>query len=165
MKTSLLKFAAAVGLGCAIATPAFADNHQFRIIPAIGYNFYDNDRNLDDSEFVGLGFGHGLSANWSVEGWITRGDTDDALGRDIDVDTYRFDALYDLPHLGAWTPYIVGGIGRATFEGPTFTDNETQLNLGLGLKRSFSDSWGIRADVRAFDNICLLYTSPSPRDS
>lgn len=153
MKTSLLKFAAAVGLGCVIATPAFADNHQYKIIPAIGYNFYDNDRNLDDSEFFGLGFGTGLSANWSIEGWITRGDTDDSLGNDIDVDTFRIDALYDLPHLGAWTPYIVGGVGRATFEGPVTTDQETQLNLGLGLKRSFGDSWGIRGDLRAFDNI------------
>ena len=158
MKTSLIKFAAAVGLGCAIATPAFADNHQFRIIPAVGYNFYDNDRsvsnsNLDDSDFFGIGFGTGLSANWSIEGWITRGDTDDALGRDVDIDTYRIDALYDLPHLFAWTPYIVGGVGRATFEGQLNTDQETQLNLGFGLKRSFGDSWGIRGDIRAFDNI------------
>jgi len=151
MKTSFLKLATAVSLGCLVAAPAFAEGHKFEVTPSIGYNFYDNDRGLDDSAFVGLGFGYVINPSWTVEGWLTTGSADvDGSNAEIDVDTYRVDALYHLPEFGAWTPYIVGGVGRADFDGLA---DETQLNLGVGLKRDLSHSWNIRADVRGFDNI------------
>ncbi len=158
MKTSLLKLATAVSLGCVIAAPAFAsDNRQFQITPAVGYNFFDNDRNYDDSEFYGIGLGYGITPKFSIEAWYTDGDADiNNSSFDVDITTYRLDALYDLPHLGAWTPYIVGGIGRAEFDegGPNGSDlDETQVNLGLGLKRSLTKNFSLRADVRALDNI------------
>ena len=155
MKTSLLKLATAVGLGCMIATPAFAQEHKFEITPIVGYNFFDNDLGLDDSEFYGIGFGYAINPKWTVEAFYTDGDADvDGASGDVDVSSYRLDALYHLPKLGAWTPYIVGGVGRAEFDTGVAGDfDSSQINLGLGLKRALSHSWNIRADVRGFDNI------------
>ena len=159
MKTSLLKIVAAVGLGCVIATPAMAEEtYKYELTSAVGYNFYDNDRNLDDSAFVGYGFGFNINPKWTIESWLTYSETDLDSNSAIDVDSlsYRIDALYHLPKFGAWTPYLVGGIGRNQFdvEGAVAADfNETQLNGGIGLKRKVYKNIGIRGDVRAFDNI------------
>lgn len=158
MKTSFLKLVTAVSLGCVIATPAVAENRQFQITPAIGYNFFDNDRGLDDSEFYGIGLGYGITDNFTLEAWYTDGEAD-VRGTNFDIDTtsYRLDALYDLPHFGggAWNAYLVGGVGRAEFDTglPGLDFSETQLNLGVGLKAKVSKSLSLRGDVRAFDNI------------
>jgi len=159
MKTSLLKIAAAVGLGCVIAAPTMAEEtYKYELTSAVGYNIYDNDRNLDDSAFIGYGFGFNLNPKWTIESWLTYSETDLDSNSAIDVDSlsYRIDALYHLPKFGAWTPYLVGGIGRNQFnvEGAVAADfNETQLNGGIGLKRKVYKNIGIRGDVRAFDNI------------
>ena len=155
MKNSFIKLATAVSLGCAIATPAVAvDNHQFQITPLVGYNFFDNDLGLDDSEFYGIALGYGLSDNFSLELTYLESDTDTRGGADVDIETYRLDALYDLPHLGYWNPYIVGGVGRSEYDFGAGSDfDTTQLNLGIGLKREITKNIAIRADVRAIDNI------------
>ena len=155
MKKSFLKLATAVSLGCAIATPAVAvDNHQFQITPLVGYNFFDNDLNFDDSEFYGIALGYGLSDNFSLELTYLESDTDTRGGDDVDIETYRLDALYDLPHLGYWNPYIVGGVGRSEYDlGNGFDADTTQLNLGVGLKREITKNIAIRGDIRAIDNI------------
>jgi len=156
MKTSFIKLITAVGIGCAIASPAIADEHKYEISGAVGYHFFDNERAFDDAEFYGLGFGYAINPKWTVEGWLTAAESDlnANSGTDVDVNTYRVDALYHLPTLGAWKPYIVGGIGRAEFDTQGFgSEDETQINLGLGLKRDLSKYFTLRGDVRAFDNI------------
>ena len=161
MKTSFIKIATAVGLACAISAPAVASNNQFQVIPAIGYTWYDNDTNLggadlDDSEFFGLGFGYGFTDNFTLEAWYTNGDTDlEAFSSDIDVESIRLDARYDLPHFGNsnWNPYIVGGVGRANYDGAGFDEDATQINLGLGIKSQISERFSIRGDVRALSLI------------
>jgi len=62
--------------------------------------------------------------------------------------------LYDLPHLGYWNPYIVGGVGRSEYDFGAGSDfDTTQLNLGVGLKREITKNIAIRGDIRAIDNI------------
>lgn len=157
MKTSLLKLVTAVGLGCVIASPAMADDHKYELSGAVGYHFFDSDRGLDDTEFYGLGFGYVINPKWTIEAWITDGgeaDADSNTGSDTDFSSYRLDALYHLPKFGAWTPYVVGGIGRAEFDASGSSEqDESQINLGLGLKRALSNNWNIRTDFRAIDNI------------
>lgn len=157
MKTSLLKLVTAVGLGCVIASPVMADDHKYELSGAVGYHFFDSDRGLDDTEFYGLGFGYVINPKWTIEAWITDGgeaDADSNTGSDTDFSSYRLDALYHLPKFGAWTPYVVGGIGRAEFDASGSSEqDESQINLGLGLKRALSNNWNIRTDFRAIDNI------------
>ena len=158
MKTSFLKLAAAVSLGCVIATPAVAENRQFQITPLVGYNFFDNDRGIDDSEFYGIALGYGLSHNWSLELSYLEGDADGQNGSlEQDITIYRLDALSDLPHFGnsAWNAYLVGGVGIADFdqEGVGERLDETQINLGIGLKTQLGSGFSLRGDVRAIDNI------------
>lgn len=156
MKTSFLKLVTAVSLGCAIASPALAEGHKYEVSGAVGYNFFDSDRGLDDDAFYGLGFGVVLTPKWTFESWLTTGDTDfdSNTGGDVDIDAYRFDLLYHLPDLGAWTPYAVGGIGQTTYDiSGLGSQKETQINFGLGLKRQLSDHWNFRTDFRAIDDI------------
>ena len=157
MKTSLLKIAAAVGLGCVIATPAMAEEtYKYELTSALGYNIYDNDRDLSDDAFFGYGFGYNINTKWTIESWLTYSETelDSNSGSDVDVLGYRLDALYHLPKFGSWTPYVVAGLGRAEFDnGPNENTDETQLNAGIGLKRKVYKNWNVRGDVRAFDNL------------
>ena len=157
MKTSFLKLVAAVGLGCAIASPAMADGNKFEVTGAVGYHIFDNDRNLDDAEFFGIGLGYAITPKWTIEAWYTDGETDPnfAAGPDVDFTSYRVDALYHLPKFGGWTPYLVGGVGRAEFDISGFAADldETQLNLGIGIKRALSHNWNVRGDFRGIDNI------------
>jgi len=154
MKKNILNLTTAIALGCVVASPAMADGHKYEVTGAVGYNFFDNDTGIDDGEFLGLGFGYVVNPKWTLEAWITDGDSDlDGSNADVDIESYRLDALYHLPEFGAWKPYIVGGLGRAEFDTAGFDADSSQLNLGAGLKRHLAENWVLRGDVRAIDNI------------
>lgn len=156
MTRKLSQLAMAIGLSSALAAPAvLADDHKFEINGAIGYQFFDNDRNLDDTESYGLGLGYVINPKWTLEAWWMEADTDvDGFNVDVDTTEYRFDALYHLAKRGDWTPYIVAGIGDMTFDPEFVSDaDETRINLGMGVKRAITENLNFRGDLRAFNSL------------
>ncbi len=159
MNTPIRTLAAAIGFSCLACSPVFAEGgRHLEIIGGGGYNVWDTDRNLDDSEFYGGGLGFALNRRWTLEAWFTDGDTEwDRSGPSPDIDTeeYRLDALYHLTEQGGWRPYIVAGVGDMNFENDSTGRevDETRINLGLGVKRMLGRHFNIRADLRAFNSL------------
>ncbi len=157
MKNKLSQLAIAIGMSSALVSSAvLADDHKFEINGALGYQFFDNDRNIDDTETYGVGIGYVIDPKWTVEAWWLEGETDVDGASNIDVDAteYRLDALYHLAKRGDWTPYVVAGIGDMTFDPEGSSDaSETRVNLGLGVKRAITEHLNFRGDLRAFNSL------------
>ncbi len=156
MKNRLLQLAAAIGMSSALMSNAVAaDDHQFEVSGALGYQVYDNNRNIEDSENFGIGLGYVIDPTWTLEAWWQEAKTDvDGVSVDVDGTEYRLDALYHMAKRGDWTPFIVAGIGDMTFDPEGSSDvDETRLNLGVGVKRAITENLNFRGDFRAFNSI------------
>jgi OOP family OmpA-OmpF porin len=127
------------------------DSHQWEVTGMAGMNAFDSDRNLDDAATGSLGLGYVLSKDWTLEGFYQGfdADIDNGIGG-VDGRQLRLDALYHFAQLGdgSWRPFVLAGLGDQEFDGKGFKDNETFGNLGLGIKKQFSDSWLVRGDAR-----------------
>lgn len=156
MKNKLSQLAIAIGMSSALVSSAvLADDHKFEINGAVGYQVYDNDRNIDDAENFGVGLGYVIDPTWTIEAWWQEAKTDvDGASVDVDGTEFRLDALYHMAKRGDWTPYIVAGIGDMTFDPEGAGDaDETRLNLGLGVKRAITENLGFRGDFRLFNSL------------
>ena len=65
--------------------------------------------------------------------------------------------VYDLPAIGAVTPYVAGGVGLERFGKALYrpdgkpllgTDTALTLNAGGGVRVPVNDRWGVRSDAR-----------------
>lgn len=156
MKNKLSQLALAIGMSSVLASSVvMADDHKFEINGALGYQVFDNDRNIDDTESYGVGIGYVIDSTWTIEAWWHEASTDvDGFNIDVDATEYRFDALYHLAKRGDWTPYVVAGIGDMTFDPEIVSDDhETRVNLGLGVKRAITENLNFRGDFRAFNSL------------
>lgn len=156
MKNTLSELAIAIGMSATLAScAALADDHKFEINGAVGYQVYDNDRSIEDTENFGVGLGYVIDPTWTVEAWWQEAKTDiEGTSTEIDGTEYRLDALYHMAKRGDWTPYVVAGIGDMTFnpEGASKA-KETRLNLGVGVKRDITERLNFRGDLRAFNSL------------
>ena len=133
-----------------------------------GGQILPTDKNLDsnakDAALYGLHLGYqfnnffALEANYSVINSETREIGTDikgnlkAKGDDIDVTMYRLDALFSQPVSQNLSPYFVIGYAHLGLD-PKFTKQQrNMLNVGGGLKYSFTNALALRADLRGFFN-------------
>jgi OOP family OmpA-OmpF porin len=153
---------AALALLASLAAPAFAAAApekgpllgQFLISPMLGYYEFADERNLDSTGAGAIGLGYQLTDRAVLEGVYLGGEsTVNNDGRRATFSQYRLDVLYDLAKYQTWRPYVVGGVGAMTFSAPEdqqqLRDADTQLNLGVGARRFFTDHFSLRGDVRA----------------
>lgn len=145
-KLILASSVAALSLGSALAN---AEEGQVFINPAVGYMTFDSERGVDDTAVGALGLEYQFSENWGVEvvGVDANTDVEDS-NTDVDVRTYRLDGLYYLGSEGKLKPYLAAGIGEAGIESVGVDEDETQLNLGGGVRYLLNESASIRADLR-----------------
>ncbi|MFC3114917.1 OmpA family protein [Cellvibrio fontiphilus] len=143
----------------ALSAGASADNHKFEVRAEGGRVFFDEA--LEDANTWGLGFGYVLNENWTLEAVASKWDseTQDA-GLDVDGTQYRLDALYNINTESLWRPYVAFGIGDQDREWTTtdYSERDTLLNLGAGVKRALGGNWEFRTDVRAFNSLDNEYT-------
>lgn len=152
MKLSCKKLAITMAISAAAASVAFADDHKFEINGAIGQNLYDKDRNLDDEPFWGVGLGYVINPTWTLEGWWLDSNTE-YYGVDVDANEARLDVLYHLTESNGLTPYIVAGVGDMQFDSKAGDEDETRVNVGLGLKKALTEKLNLRGDVRLLNSI------------
>lgn len=156
MRTSMKKIILAASVAGLIATPAvFADGHKFEISGGVGYQNFDNNRDLERAASYGIGLGYVIDPRWTVETWWQETNTDvDGSSTDVDATEYRLDGLYHLASDSNWKPFIVAGIGDMTFDPQGGDDSdETRVNLGVGLKNALSENLDFRGDVRLFNGL------------
>ena len=124
----------------------------FYLTGLLGYTFFDSERNLEDDPNIALGLGYDFSKVWSAEALIGGAnlEVDDSSRNNIDNRFARLDALYHFSPEELWRPFLVAGVGHNEFEDEA--DNkfdETQFNLGAGIKHEVNDNLDLRFDARA----------------
>lgn len=143
----------------ALSAGASADNHKFEVRAEGGRVFFDEA--LEDANTWGLGFGYVLNENWTLEAVASKWDSETQdVGLDVDGTQYRLDALYNINTESLWRPYVAFGIGDQDREWTTtdYSERDTLLNLGAGVKRALGGNWEFRTDVRAFNSLDNEYT-------
>ncbi|GAB3375831.1 OmpA family protein [Spongiibacter taiwanensis] len=152
MKKVLLGAAVAIAVAPGLAT---ADEGKWYLNPAIGYQVFDGDRDLDPEATALFGVEKEVGAGWGIELRATFADADHYRGnpaRDAEVAGINLDVLRYYKMEGSkWTPYSAFGIGhaQADYEGLA-NDVYTQLNVGGGLRYALSEAWSLRGDARYF---------------
>jgi len=144
-------FGLVVATAAATSTAALAEDGRFYINPAIGYQDFDSDRNLDGEMSWSLGGEYRFGRNWAAE--LRYFDTEPEFDKgngDADVSQYYLDGLYYFSgQAEKWQPFALLGVGRAEFDSSRSDTTETQSALGGGVRYAFTDNWSLRADVRA----------------
>ena len=131
--------------------------------PGIGLSMFDDDRNVKNDSHLSVGLGYRFDSPWAVELNYTDISTDSQLTNTAAVGRqWRVDSLYNLDvNSSSIKPFLSFGAGRIKFDSSGInTDNETQLNVGAGVKYLFSSNSALRADMKLFRG-----TSDSALDS
>ncbi|TBW55500.1 hypothetical protein EZI54_11805 [Marinobacter halodurans] len=177
---------ATAALLSAFTTPALAQEQKVYINPFIGYQYFDDNRNLSETDTYGVGLEYRFLPRWAVEGVWNRGDADrkHAPGSS-DFQDYRLDGLYYFADPDEnLNPYVATGAGHTDFDSlGGGIAGETRLNLGGGLRYNLTDVVSLRGDIReyysldeeSFDTLASVGMSfgfgfdskeePAPRDS
>lgn len=147
-----------------ISTGASANNNPAVEIHADGGRYFFEDT-FNDSDTWDYGIGFGLGENWMLDLVVSQWDSELSDFGDIaDVDgiQYRADMLYHFTTESKWRPYVAFGIGdqEREFFTPTdsYTERDTLVNLGAGLKRRLGENFQFRTDIRAFNSLDNEYT-------
>lgn len=138
-----------------------ADNRAGQIVinPALSWQQFDDDRFLENGDGYGVGLEYRLGAHWAVEalGFQSKADLDlPGSNLEIELNQFKLDTLYYLTSGGTVQPYLGAGIGVGDFD--LGRDDETQVNLGGGLRFRFSDAWSARWDLRGVHGLDDSFT-------
>jgi OOP family OmpA-OmpF porin len=155
MSKTMKKLALASAITGAMLAPAAFAEHNFEISGGAAYQKFDSDRSLDNDAGFGVGLGYVINPRWTVEAWWTEIDSDlDNNGGDVDVESARLDVLYHLENTwGAWQPFVVAGLDDTEFDVDNgSSDDETRMNLGMGVKRAIAENLDFRTDLRWFNS-------------
>jgi len=130
-----------------ISPAAFADEGQFYIAPGLQWMDFDDTTGLKKDINYFLGIGYDFTDRLSFELSTFDLDSKPSGGREIDIDHYKLDAIYDLGvNLGAFDTFVLGGVGNTSFGG----ENDTMWDIGGGVSYKISDQWSWRTAVRSF---------------
>jgi len=155
--------AAVAALALQTTAAQAAEKAGFSITPSIGYMLFDSDRALktnaasgeyDDADFWSVGLGYRFDNPWQVELVYLDGETDtDLSGDDVDFYGVRLDGLYHLSESEKLSPYLAIGAGHSEYEEPGYDREESNGNIGGGVKYAFNDTVSLRTDARAIYDI------------
>lgn len=150
-------------LAASLAAPALAEQKQtIYLNPHVGYQYFDDDRDLSESDVLGIGLEYRFLPHWAVEAVYSKADVDRKyVSGNSEFEEVRLDGTYYFAGPDErWNPYLSLGVGHADFDGNGSTlvtagtnHEETRLNLGAGFRYNFTDSFSLRADLREFNGI------------
>lgn len=148
MRNSYLK-TVCITLACVLYVPlSAADAGQFYVAPGLQWMEFDDHVDYKDDEGGFIGLGYDFTDRWSAELSLFELNPDNALGSEVDIDSYKVDLLYDLNwNIGAVETFVVGGMGNLNTDG----GNDTLWDVGVGVKYAFSDRITWRTALRSFN--------------
>lgn len=141
-----------MGLLAAAGSQAAEHTHSgLTLTPSVGYHGHDDDKQgLDDSDTLSVAAGYQFNNPWAVELAYLKSEPDIiGLGKAVDEEQLRLDALYYFDQEGKFMPYTVIGAGESKFEYLGEKDKNSIVNAGLGMKYAFNDVVALRSDIRA----------------
>ena len=136
-------------------------SHRFELVaPLIGYTGLDSGLFLDD------GFVLGARVAWRVRPQLFFGleaantFTESPFGDSGNLLQLLLNLRYDFgeQEVGAWTPFVTGGVGVALLRGVGADDDALLVQAGAGATYRWSDGLGLRLDARALTIDDLLGT-------
>ncbi len=144
-------YASAILLASATLTTfsvtAIAEEGNWYLNPAIGYQDFDSDRDLDGEPLLSIGAEYRYGEHWASEIRIMDSSPDGDNG-DVDLLQYGIDGIYYFGRMDKFDPYAAVGIGHAEFDGDNGEDNETQYDAGVGFRYAFTEKWSLKADAK-----------------
>ncbi|MCD4689452.1 MAG: OmpA family protein [Desulfuromonadaceae bacterium] len=117
------------------------------VSPMLGGVLMEGDQPVDNDGFAySLGLGYNLSQQFGLEAVLGGAnlDSDNSSSSDVDLFTYRLDALYRFMPDNKLVPYLAAGVGGYDLD----SDHEWMANYGGGLLYFFAENIALRADVR-----------------
>lgn len=143
--------------GAALSTTALASAEQssgFTIAPGIEYHMLDRDLPLDNPFLWSIGLGYKTSSPWGFELAYLVGSTNSTgANDDVDLETYRLDALYHFADREGVQPYLLIGGGKQTFDYDGVDFENDMVNLGGGLKVAITDTLSFRSELRLVNDL------------
>lgn len=150
----VLSASSAILLAATLAQPLAAEvKDRIYINPAVGFQYFDDKRDLSESGTYSVGIEYRLLDRWAVEGVYGNADPDrkHSPGH-ADYKDYRLDGLYyfdDINSTDVVQPYLAAGAGHTEFD----SDGEARVNAGAGLRLVASDMVSLRLDGRQFYSV------------
>lgn len=138
---------------------------RFEVGPFVGYHYFEDKQNLEDSFCYGGRLGYNFSSHLGAE--ITLGvvdsDVDDksltsvARGQyrsptgSVELKYYQIDAIYQFTPGKRLSPFVTAGIGRNLYSPNVLSNDTNTINVGIGAKYWLKKDIAVRVDVRAFE--------------
>lgn len=142
---------AALGLS---AQAVAQQSSGFTITPGIEYQMLDMDLPLDNPYLGSIGLGYKTSSPFGFEVAYLAGSTEPASGgEDVDLETYRLDALYHFNEEDGVQPYLLVGGGKQAFDNGRNEIENDMVNVGGGLKVAISKMLSLRTELRAVNDL------------
>ena len=137
---------------------------SFEVGPFAGYNFFQNNQNLENRPVFGLRLGYNFTKHWGIEGAgefirtsvADKGRTNITEGQfgsptdGVDLTFYHLDAVYHFIPEGKFNPFVVVGFGGAHYKPVISTKDMAAFNVGLGAKYSLTDNIALRFDLKDY---------------
>lgn len=161
IKRTQLAAMMAAAISLPVATQALADQHRIYFNPFVGYQHFDDQRDLDNSPVYGAGLELRMLPRWAVEAVFSYSEPDqkytsgNATFREIRIDGLHY---FGTP-ADRLNPYVAVGFGHADFDnGPELNTkgsyhDEAQINVGGGVRYNINDLFALRADLRGFHGL------------
>lgn len=156
MKKSLVLFALASGIALFGTHSAVAENRAgaITITPGVGYYYFDDKRNLDDTGLGNIGLAYDFTNKWAIEAVYAALNTNQAnitpgTPKHVHGNLYLVDGLYRFYQYKLFEPYVSGGIG-AMYLSRSGNDANTlpNVNAAIGAQVFFDRAIALRGEVR-----------------
>ncbi|MDD3147707.1 MAG: OmpA family protein [Candidatus Riflebacteria bacterium] len=152
-------------LASSLKKSPYDQSGRFEVGPFIGYHYFDDKQNLEDSFSYGGRFGYNFTSHLGAE--ITLGVVDADVDNksltglvkgqyrsptgSVDLKYYQVDAIYQFSPTQRLSPFVTAGIGRSLYDPGVMNNDTNTINLGVGAKYWVKDDIAVRVDVRAFE--------------
>lgn len=126
------------------------DNNRWRINPTLGYQHFDNDRNIEDGNLVGLGLDYRFNESWGTELIYLHGSLD------TEIDHLILEGKYFFAHSSNqdFSPYMAVGLSHSEYAHDVIGEYDSRATVvGPGVYYAFNDRWSSKVDVRWFHDL------------
>lgn len=131
------------------ATAAEDDNNRWHINPTLGFQHFDNNKNLDDGGLSGLGLEYRHNKLWGTALNYLQGSVDGDTGS-ADVQHLTLEGMYFVKSNNRkFSPYLAVGLGRSVYDYDVIGKNaKTAIVSGPGFHYALDDRWSSKVDTR-----------------
>lgn len=151
---ALCRTLTALSAGVLLQSPLQAQevDNRANIYGGLNYQMFDDDWQQHNKRGHFYGGELPISERWglALEQWKVDTTRKQGAG-DTDNNYVRLGGNYHLDLVGDWQPYVGVGMGhhKLTNNFPRYTDSETAVDVGFGMKKFFNDNFFVRGDIKA----------------